>query len=1046
MSGFFVRWATQFKLLVLAVAAGVVALGIAYLPQAPIDALPEFAAPHVEIQTEALGLSAVEVEQLITSPMEADILNGVAYLDEMRSESVAGLSSIQLVFEPGTDLLRARQLVAERLTLTRDLPKVSTAPVLMQPRASASRVMMVRMSSADHSLIDMSVLARWTIKPRLMGVPGVANVSIWGQREQQMQVQVDHEVLRASGVTLNDVIETTGNAVWVSPLSFLEASTPGTGGFLETANQRLGIQHVLPITSPSDLSQISLENEAGRQISLGDVTTVVEHHQPLIGDALASDDPGLLLVVEKFPGANTLEVTGALEDALEGLKPGLSGVEIDTSVYRPASFIESTVSNLGIALLASLLLALALLGLMTRSWRITLIGIVVFVVSASAAALVLVALGETLNIVVFAGLAVALSVVAGDLVADLLRLQRMRRSSLSPEERQTPNTAQLIGASLRETRGPVGFAAVVMALAATPVLVLSGVDRALLGALALAYIVAIAVSLLVAWLLTPALGALLLTKDTVKRSTPRLANQAADTHGRALEWSSSRTVPVIAAAAAVVIVGAFAAPFALANAPAAPLLQNRTMLIQWDGRAGTSLEEMSRVTASVSEELRSLPGVEAVGGHAGRAITSDQVVGVESAELWVTIDDNSDYAAVSDAVREVVKGYPGMRSDVRGYAEERISAERSRVPNDFVVRVYGVDLDVMRDRAEEVRTLLNGTDGLSDARLDLPADQPIAEIEVDLTAARNAAIKPGEVRRAAAALLQGIEVGYLFEQQKVFQVVVVGHESARHSLTSVENLLIDTPTGAHVRLGDVADVRVVPNQTIVEHVDTSRYIDVLATRDGRSVNDVAADVRAGLAEIDFPLEYHAQIPSAVVAQDEGRQWAWLLGLAVAIGILVLIQAAVGSWRAAAIVLLSLALPLAGGALASLLAGGLGSLITLVGFVAILGIATRDSILLVRTAQIKQISALAAARERLLPTLATSLMTGLLLVPLVIFGDTVGQEVLLPISLVVWGGLLASALQTLLVLPSVLNKVGIEGRDDAMEPQQVPETTPARAEG
>jgi Cu/Ag efflux pump CusA len=899
------------------------------------------------------------------------------------------------------------------------------------------------MSSADLSLIDMSVLARWTIKPRLMGVPGVANVSIWGQREQQMQVQVDQEVLRSSGVTLNEVIETTGNAVWVSPLSFLEASTPGTGGFLETANQRLGIQHVLPITSPSDLSQVSLESEAGRQLALGDVTTVVEEHQPLIGDALAMDDPGLLLVVEKFPGANTVEVSAALESALEGLKPGLSGVDIDTSVYRPASFIESAVNNLGIALLVSLLVALALLALFTRSWRITLIGGAVIVVSAFAAALVIVALGGVLNIVVFTGLAVALSVVAGDLMSDLHALRRTRQE-IPPDAEQTPGVARLMAASLRRTRGPVGFAALVMAMAAAPVLLLTGVDRAFLGSLALAYLLAIVVSLLVAWLLTPALGALLLTKDTVKRS-PRLANQASDAHGRALEWSSGRTIPVIAGAAVVVIVAAIAAPLAAANAPTAPVLQNRTILIQWDGRAGTSLEEMSRVTAKVSSELRDVPGVSGVGGHAGRAITSDQVVGVNSAELWVTVDEDSDYAVVADEVRSVADGYPGMRSDTGGYAEERITAERSRVPSDFVVRVYGVEMDVLRDRAEEVRTMLEDTEGLSDARLDVPADQPIAEIEVDLTAARNAVIKPGDVRRAAAALLQGIEVGYLFEQQKVFQVVVVGDPAARHSLTSVENLLIDTPNGGHVRLGDVAEVRVVPNQTVVEHVDTSRYIDVLATRDGRSNSAVAADVKAGLADIEFPLEYHAQIPSAVTAQEDGQQWTWLVGLAVALGILVLLQTAVASWRVAAVVLVALALPLAGGALGSLLAGGMGSLITLVGFAAILGIATRDSIILVRTAQIKHISALQAARERLFPTLGTSLMTALLLVPLVVLGGAVGQEVILPITLVVWGGLLGSALMTLLVLPAVLNKIGIEGRDDAMEPQRF-SGTPARVDG
>ncbi|MGX9899362.1 efflux RND transporter permease subunit [Arthrobacter sp. SA17] len=217
MTGLFARWSLQFRLLILALAAGIIAMGFWYLPQTPVDALPEFEPAQVEIQTEALGLSALEVEQLITSPMEVDLLNGVAYLDEIRSQSVPGLSSIQLLFEPGTDLPRARQLVAERLVQAHSLPRVSTPPVLMQPKSSTSRVMMVRLSSSEVPLIDMSVLARWNIKPRLMGVPGVANLSIWGQREQQMQVEVDPAVLQAKGVTLNQVIQTTGNAVWVSP-------------------------------------------------------------------------------------------------------------------------------------------------------------------------------------------------------------------------------------------------------------------------------------------------------------------------------------------------------------------------------------------------------------------------------------------------------------------------------------------------------------------------------------------------------------------------------------------------------------------------------------------------------------------------------------------------------------------------------------------------------------------------------------------------------------------------------------------------------------
>src|SRR5688572_21999818 len=263
----------------------------------PMDALPEFAPPYVEIQTEALGLSANEVEQLITVPMEEGLLSGVAWVDVMRSESVPGLSSIVLVFEPGTDLMRARQMVQERLTLAHALPKVSRPPAMLQPLSSTSRVMMIGLSSKDLSLIEMSVLARWNIRTRLMGVPGVANVAIWGQRERQLQVQVDPIRLRERGVSLDQIVDTTGNALAVSPLTFLEASTPGTGGFIDTPNQRLGIRHVLPIVTPDDLAQVAVDDseDRGTALRLGDVAEVVEDHQPLIGDAVFGEGPGLLL-------------------------------------------------------------------------------------------------------------------------------------------------------------------------------------------------------------------------------------------------------------------------------------------------------------------------------------------------------------------------------------------------------------------------------------------------------------------------------------------------------------------------------------------------------------------------------------------------------------------------------------------------------------------------------------------------------------------------------------------------------------------------------
>ena len=333
----------QRKALVVVIAAAMLVVGFVQVDETDVDTLPEFLPPIVEVQTEALGLSAAEVEQLITVPLEADLLNGVAWLETIRSESMPGLSSVVMQFEEGTDLLRARQVVQERLTQAAGLPNVSRAPAMVQPLSSESRVMMVGLSSDDVSLIDMSVLARWTVRPFLVGVKGVANVSVWGQRERQLQVLVNPADLQEFGVTLQDIINTTGNALWVSPLSYLEASTPGVGGFIDGPNQRIGIQHVLSIKDPGDLASVAIEEH--EELTLGDVTTVVKDDQPLIGDAIVGDGPGLLLVIEKFPWANTVETTQAIDDALAEPAPGLTGIQVDSDLFRPASYVERSIDN-----------------------------------------------------------------------------------------------------------------------------------------------------------------------------------------------------------------------------------------------------------------------------------------------------------------------------------------------------------------------------------------------------------------------------------------------------------------------------------------------------------------------------------------------------------------------------------------------------------------------------------------------------------------------------------------------------------------------------
>lgn len=1045
MFGWITRFSLQFRILVLALAAGLIAFGVVNVPRMAVDTMPEFAPAQVEIQTEALGLSAVEVEQLITSPMEADLLNGVAWLDEIRSKSVPGLSSIELVFEPGTDLLRARQLVAERMTQAVALPNVSAPPLIMQPMSSTSRVLMIKLNSKQLSGIEMSVLARWKIKPRLIGIPGVANVAIWGQREQQLQVEVTPTQLREKGITLDQVIKTTGNAVWVSPLSFLEASTPGTGGFIESPSQRLGIQHVLPIRTPADLAKVSVE-DAPAPMLLGDIARVKEGYQPLIGDAVVGQDAGLMLVIEKFPGTSVVQVTEDIEAALKDMEPGLTGVQIDTSVFRPATTVQDAVTGLSLALLISLLIAVGLFWVLFRSWRVAVISLAAITTTVVTAAVVLFAQNATLNVTVLLGLVLGMSVIVGDIVEDV---QAQRRRPLVTEATETAATLRSrIVNVVRSVRTPLFEASLIMLVALVPTLFVTGVGGSFFTPLFWSLALALAAGLLVGLSVTPVLAQLLLPRETSPRKEPAAAGRARAYYDRVITGARSRRNLSLVAVAVVGVLGLAAGSQLLGNRPIIPTLPDRTLLVQWDSMAGTSNDEVRRIASKASDELRALPGISGVGGHIGRAITSDQVVGNSSAELWVSVAPDADFGETEQAVRDVVQGYPGIAQNVLNYSQQKIGDMRNTMEPDFAVRVYGTEMPILREKAEEVRKALENINGIKNPSINATATTPIVEVEVNLEAAQRVGIKPGDARRAAATLIQGVVVGNLFEQQKVFEVVVRGALDVRDDLTSVRELLLDTPDGGYVQLGEIAQVRLVPNEVVIQHDDTSRRVDVVADVSGRPLADVQRDIEAAIKQIQFPLEYHAEIPTKygqVQAADSLVLW---LAAGALLGVFLLLQTAVRSWKLALAIFLALPAALAGAAVAAWIGAGTLSGIALTAFAAVLAIAARNATLL--SARVDELwrsqpqssrveIVMTAARDRAAPVLKAALITVLVLIPPAVFGGGVGQAVILPMLLIIGGGLVTTTLVALVALPLLALRFGPRTAPEEWSEVYEPET-------
>jgi CzcA family heavy metal efflux pump len=1013
----------KFRTVVVAVAAATMVVGVIQLREMPVDTLPEFvqpAEPIVEVQSEAPGLSASEVESLVTINLE-QLLNGLPRLETVHSRSVPGLSSIVLAFERGTDVMEARQLVQERIAVAATLPTVFGAPVMLQPLSATSRVMVVGLTSDTLSLIQMSVLARWTIRPRLMGVPGVANVATWGQRERQLQVRVDPGRLRARGVGLDRVVESTGDALWTSPLSFLKASVPGTGGWIDTPNQRLSVRHVLPISSAADLARVRVD---GVPVRLGEVGAVVEGHPPLIGDALVGGRPGLLLVVEKFPGADTLAVTRGVEEALASLAPGLGGVEVDARVFRAASFVEVWLDDLTWLFGLGALLVVGLLGVLLFEWRAVLVALVAMSLSLLVAVLVVFLWGETLNVMVVAGLVVGLAVVIDDAVVGVEGVgRRLRRRGRQGGERS--RGAVVLEATLA-VRRPLLYATLVVLLTVVPLFFLGGLSGAFFGPLALSYGVAVAASFVVALTVTPALCLLL---GAGGRPVSPLSGWLRRGYAVLLLRLVGRPGRVVVATGVAVGVALALVPF-LGQSSLLPAFREPDLRVQWRAAPGTARAEMSRILARASGELRSLPGVRAVGAHVGRAVTGDQVVGINSGQLWVSLEPEADYEATVAAIRAIVAGYPGLAAAVQSYHREAVRQVLTGASDALVVRIYGPELGVLRRKAEQVRGALAGVEGLAAVRSELQVEEPHVEITVDLAAAGRHGLKPGDVRRAGAAYVAGITAGGLYEEQKVFDVVVWARPEARHSLHSLRRLWIDTPDGGRVRLAEVADVRITPTPTLINREADSRYVDVLATVQGRDLGAVTADVRERLAAVSFPLEYHPELLGEHRERRATLERMLALGIAAALGIFLLLQAAFGSWRLAALTFFSLPVALVGGIVAAVAAGGI-SLGALIGFLAVFALAARTGISLIGHYQrlheqgqpFGRPLVLRGAQDRLAPILFTALATAFALTPLALNGPTTGQEIAHPLALVTLGGLATTTLTTLLILPTLYLRFG-----------------------
>lgn len=1020
----------KFRFLVIAIAGALLVFGAQQLRKMPVDVFPEFAPPKVEIQTEGPGMTANEVEELITIPME-DQLRGVQGVEYVRSASVTGLSQVVLLFKMGADLMAARQRVHERLKLAiAELPRSSGMPVMLQPLSSTSRVMKIGISSKVHDMMDLSMIAYWTIKFRLMAVPGVANIPMWGDRIKSLQVQVDPTLMRAHNVTLDEVMETTSDALDVGMLLYSSGGKARVDGIIDTPSQRLVIHTESPVFSVEHLAEvpIALKTRRPNPPRLRDIGNVVWDTWPMVGDAVINDERGLMMIVEKLPWANTLDVTRGIEEALAALRPGLPGIEIDSTIFRPATFIEASMHNLTLALIMGSILVILVLGAFLFEWRVALISVIAIPLSLMAAGVVLYLMGATINTMVLAGFVVALGSVVDDAIIDVENVaRRLRQHRRAGSDK---STARIILEASLEVRPAIWQATLIIALAVTPVFFMGGLAGAFFEPLALAFILAMLASMVVALTVTPALCLVLLNRAAIEKRESPLVPWLKRIYGAILSRVIQDPRATIATALVIVVAGLGVWPFL--GASLLPEFKERDFLMHWVPAEGTSHPETFRITQAASREIRAIPGVRNFGAHIGRAIGGDEPYGINFTENWISVDPKVDYDQTRASVEAAVAGYPGLYRDVQTYLKERIKEVLTGSGESIVVRIFGPDLPGLRQKAAEVEQALKDIPGLIELHAEQQIGIPQIVVRTKLEAAARYGIKPGDVRRVVNVLMSGIEVTDIHKGGKVYDVFVWTAPSARDNVNNIREFLIDTPYGGRVRLAEVADITIEATPNKIKRENNSRRIDVHGNVKGRDLGSVANDVEARLQKIDFPIGYYPQLLGEYKERQAARKNLLVSAIIVAAAIFLILHASLRSWRLASLIFLGIPAALIGGVLAAFAGDRVISLGSLVGMITVLGIAARNGILLLQHyGHLEQVEGepfglglvLRGASERLSPILMTTLCTALALLPLVVRGSIPGHEIEHPMAVVILGGLVTSTLLTLFMVPFLYLRFG-----------------------
>jgi CzcA family heavy metal efflux pump len=1033
-----IRWSIRYRGFVALLSVVWLVAGAFLAMQAPLDVFPEFVPPQVTIQTEAPGLAPEQVEQIITHPIESAVIGGPG-VATLRSESIYGLSVVLVTFADNVDAYAARQGVAERLsTLNGTFPGGFGPPRLAPLTSSTMDVLKLGIVSDVVDPYTLRDIADWTIKPRLLAVPGIARVTVYGGATRQVQIQPKLDRLSALGLTITDVMNAASGAIALRG-----------GGIVETTAQRITIETPPPAPDPRGIAETVVTVQNDRPVKLSDVATVTIAPAPKIGDATIMGQRGVLITVSGQLGVNTLQATKAAEAALAELTPALKrrGIEMYPALHRPATFVVRALTNLEKALALGSALILIVLYAFLRSVRAAVISFLAIPLSLLAAVVVLAQFGQSLNTMTLGGFALALGVLVDDAIIDIENIaRRLRQAPPGADRLAIVETASI------EIRGVMLYGTFAVIFAFFPILFAGGVQGRFIGPMALTFIVAVLASMVVAMTVTPALCALLLTGHEDAKESPllkwlKIAQERVMGAVRRAWWTTVFLLTLGAAAAAGVV------PFLYSEL--IPQFREGHFVLQMSmASPGTSVDDVIAVGERVTTALLKLPFVDTVAHQIGRAELGEDTWSPDRSEFHIELkpEHNESEEDAQDIIRDTLKDFPEVRSETLTFLGDRISESLTGETAQVVINVVGTELAAIEKAAGEIQKAVESIPGVTDLRMPRSAMVPTISVRLDPVALANYGLMPKDALDALQTAFAGATVGQTYEGARTVDVVVILPPEARNRLSELEKLMIGNAT-TKTLLKNVATISLAEGRSNIQHAGAQRRVAVTFNgAKGYSLRNVVKTARERVQALSLPADVYVSFAGQAEAEREGQiRLAGLMALSVAL-IVAALTMAFRRRGLAALVLINLPFCLIG-SMAAIVASGIGmTLGSLVGLITVFGIGARNSVMMLahvehvadeegkkwnaRTVRI-------AAEERLAPVFMTALMAALGLVPLALGLGRPGHEIEAPMAITVLGGLTTATLLNLGVLPEALIRLGrYLGIAEAKEPAA---ETPAEGE-